>query len=121
MGELLFSPKHIWVKIGGNIVIMGISDYAQKKLGNILFLNLPDCDEEITMGNVFGDIESVKIVSDLISPVSGKVTSINEDLLGEPDLINDKPYESWFIKVKVENISEELMSEEEYKEYIKTL
>lgn len=121
MSGLQFSKKHLWIAIDGNMAKIGISDYAQDKLGNILFLNLPDSGEELIIGSAFGDIESVKTVSDLISPVNGKVVSVNEELIDEPDLINDEPYKSWLVEVEINALSEELMSEEKYKDYIETL
>ena len=121
MSELKFSKKHIWVSTESDRVKLGVTDYAQEQLGNILFLNLPDCDEKIHIGAAFGDIESVKTVSDLISPVDGTVISVNEKLMDEPDEISDNPYESWFVEIEVSNISEELMTESEYKDYLQTL
>jgi glycine cleavage system H protein len=121
MSEMRYSKKHLWVKTEDNKATIGITDYAQEKLGNILFLNLPDCDEEISIGEAFGDIESVKTVSDLISPVSGVVIAVNEDLMNEPDEINENPYDSWFIEVEVSAEHTELMSDNQYKEYLETL
>lgn len=121
MGAILFSKEHIWIKEEENTAKLGISDYAQEKLGNILFLNLPDSDDKLLIGNTFGDIESIKTVSDLISPIDAKVISVNEDLVDEPNVINSKPYESWFMEVEVLSKSDDLMTESEYKEYIKTL
>lgn len=121
MSELLFSKKHIWVNSEEEKVKVGITDYAQDKLGNILFINLPDCEEDVVIGNTFGDIESVKTVSDLISPVDGKVISVNEDLVDEPDIINDTPYKAWLIEVEASKKSDELMTESEYKEYLEKL
>lgn len=114
MSDRLFSKEHIWVVKDGECATLGVTEYAQEELGNIMFLNLPDVGESLTCGESFGDIESIKTVSDLISPVDGEVIKINEDLMDEPDSINDAPYESWFIEAKVEALSADLMSEEEY-------
>jgi len=110
----LFSDKHIWILMQGETATIGITDYAQEKLGNIMFINLPEAGEDIERGQSFGDIESIKTVSDLLSPVDGEVIKVNEEVMDEPDLINEKPYDSWFIEVKVRNVSENLMDEETY-------
>jgi glycine cleavage system H protein len=121
MSEKKYSKKHLWVEIEENIATIGITDYAQEKLGNVLFINLPEYEDKIFIGTALGDIESTKTVSDLISPVSGTVTDVNEELIDEPDVINDTPYESWLIRVEVSAEDTELMSEAEYEEYIKTI
>lgn len=121
MSELMYSKKHLWIDKNGEYVTIGITDYAQNKLGNILFLNLPDCNEELSVGVEFGDIESVKTVSELISPVSGIVIDVNEELMDEPDRINETPYDAWLVKVHKSMEDKELMSKVQYKEYIKTL
>lgn len=114
MSNRLISTKHIWMVVDSETAILGITDYAQKKLGSIMFLNLPDVGEMLTSGQRFGDIESIKTVSDLISPVDGKVIKVNEKLVDEPELINEEPYESWFIEVKVDSIPNDLMDEKTY-------
>ena len=114
MAERLFSDKHVWVSVNGETALIGITDHAQKKLGNIMFLNLPDVGETLAEGQRFGDIESIKTVSDLISPVDGDVIRVNEELVDEPDAINEAPYESWFIEVKISSLSGGLMDEETY-------
>lgn len=114
MDDRLFSKKHIWVLKNADTVTMGITDFAQEKLGNIMFLNLPDVGERLKTGQHFGDIESIKTVSDLISPVDGEVVKINEELVDEPDIINEEPYTSWLVEVKVTSLSDELMDEETY-------
>ncbi len=113
-GDRLFSKEHIWVLKDGESVVLGISDYAQEKLGNIMFLNLPDIGDRLTIGACFGDIESIKMVSDLISPVDGEVVKVNEGLVDEPDSMNTDPYESWLVEVKADAVAEDLMSEETY-------
>ncbi len=119
--DILFSKDHVWMKEDGESVSLGISDYAQDKLGNVMFINLPEIGDTVSKGVKFGDVESIKTVSDLISPVSGEVTDINEDLLDEPDAINEAPYDSWFIKVKKSDVSDSLLTEQKYEEYCKTL
>ena len=91
-------------------VIIGISDFAQNALGDVVFVNLPEVGDEITAGDPFGDVESVKAVSDLVSPVTGVVAEVNEDLLDSPELLNSAPYESWIIKVENVTETEELLS-----------
>ena len=114
MAERLFSDKHIWIITDGENATIGITDYAQKKLGSIMFVNLPDVGQSMTSGQRFGDIESIKTVSDLISPADGTVTKVNEELVDEPDLINETPYESWLVEIKVAALSDNLMDEETY-------
>lgn len=114
MSKRLFSNKHVWFFQDGEIATIGITEYAQEKLGSIMFLNLPEVGEKIEAGQRFGDIESIKTVSDLFSPVDGEVLKINEELVDEPEAINEDPYESWFIEVKVTTIPDDLMDEETY-------
>lgn len=116
--ELSYSKSHEWVKFTGDTsAIIGITDYAQDSLGDIVFINLPDEGEEVIKEEVFGDIESVKAVSDLISPVSGGIVAINEVLLEEPELINDDPYENWIIKIENITETEDLLDAEEYADF----
>jgi len=119
--SILFSKDHVWLKDEGEVVSLGISDYAQEKLGNIMFLNLPEAGDTVRRGNKFGDVESIKTVSDLISPVSGKVAEVNEDLIDEPNVIHEEPYEAWLVKVRDAETPEDLLQEQEYLEYCKTL
>ena len=114
MAERLFSKEHVWILVNDDTATIGITDYAQEKLGNIMFLNLPDEGASIRSGERFGDIESIKTVSDLISPADGEVLKVNEDLVDEPDAVNEDPYESWFLEVKVAALSDDLMDEETY-------
>ncbi len=114
----LFSKDHLWVYQTDNTAKIGITDYAQKKLKAILFVNLPDVGDRVTSGVRLGDIESIKTVSDLISPVTGTVVHINEDLIDDPSVVNEDPYESWFIEVEVESLPDDLMDEEAYKKHV---
>ena len=115
---LLFAKSHEWLNdLGDGTATIGISDFVQSELGGLVFVNLPEPGDAVTVGETFADVESVKAVSDIYSPVTGVVVEINEDLLDDPALINDAPYDAWF--VKVENITEhaELMNEDEYKAF----
>lgn len=114
MEERLFSNKHIWILKSGEIAKIGITEYAQEKLGDIMFVNLPDVGEILEVGERFGDIESIKTVSDLFSPINGEVIKVNEELVDEPELINEAPYDSWLLQAKVMSFSDDLMDEETY-------
>ena len=103
---LLYSESHEYVKVEGNIGYVGISDYAQHALGNVVYVDMPEVDDEVSAGEEFGAVESVKAASDLISPVSGTVVEINEALEDEPELINKDPWENWIIKVQLSDQSE---------------
>ncbi|WP_077391733.1 glycine cleavage system protein GcvH [Mobilibacterium timonense] len=117
--EPKYSKSHEWVRYDGDDVVIGISDYAQESLGDLVFVNLPEVDDELTVGEALGDVESVKAVSDIISPVSGKVTEINEALLDSPEMINEDPYDAWFVKVTDVQETEDLLSADEYDEFVK--
>ena len=103
--ELKYSKSHEWIKYEGDVAVIGISDYAQDALGDVVFVNLPAVGDEVTAGESFGDVESVKAVSDLISPVSGVICEVNEALDDAPETLNEDPYGAWIIKV--ENVTEE--------------
>ena len=103
--DLKYSKSHEWVKFEDGIAVVGISDFAQDALGDVVFVNLPQVGDEVTAGETFGDVESVKAVSDLISPVSGVVCEVNEELEDSPENLNEDPYGAWIIKV--ENITDE--------------
>ena len=118
--ELKYSKSHEWVKLDGDTAIVGLTDYAQSELGDLVFVNLPEVGDTVEAGEVFGDVESVKAVSDVYSPVTGEVTEINEELLDSPELINDDAYEAWFIKVKDVSATEELLTAEEYKAFVES-
>lgn len=118
---LLYSKDHEWVKEEGGEFVVGITDYAQSELGDLVFVNLPEEGDSVTKGEAFSDVESVKAVSDVISPLTGVVSAINEAVLDAPESINSSPYEAWFVKVKDVTDKEELLSAEEYEEFLKTL
>ena len=103
---LFYSESHEYVKVEGNIGYVGISDYAQHALGNVVYVDMPDVDDEIEAGSEFGAVESVKAASDLIAPVSGVVIEVNEKLDDQPELINQDPYENWIIKVEMSDKTE---------------
>ena len=118
--ELLYSKSHEWVKEEGDEVVIGLTDYAQSELGDLVFVNLPEEGDEVTVGEAFSDVESVKAVYDVYSPVSGTVSEINEELLDAPETINEAPYDAWFVKVKDVTEKEELLSAEEYKAFVES-
>ena len=115
--DLSYSKTHEWVRIEGETAIIGITDYAQDALGDIVFINLPEEGDEVTAGEAFGDVESVKAVSDLVSPVTGTVCEINADLLDAPEKLNEDPYGAWIIKVEGVEDTEELMDAEAYEAF----
>ena len=98
---LRYSEDHEWVKVEGNIATIGITDYAQKELGDITYADLPEVDDEVEAGEEFGALESVKASSELLSPVSGKVVEVNPELEDAPEKINEDAYEAWIIKVEM--------------------
>lgn len=103
---LYYSESHEYVKIEGDFGFIGITDYAQSALGNVVYVDMPDIDDEVEAGEEFGAVESVKAASDLFSPVSGKVVEINEVLEDQPELINQDAFENWIIKVELSDKSE---------------
>lgn len=120
--ELLYSKEHEWVKREGNQVRIGITDFAQDELGDIVFVELPEVGDEITVDEPFGSVESVKTVSELYAPVSGKVVEVNEELEDSPEFVNESPYEkAWMIVVELSDESEldNLLSAQAYKELTK--
>ena len=115
MEGLKFSKTHEWVKFEGDTAIVGISDFAQNAMGDIVFADLPEAGDEVTAGEAFGEIESVKAVSDVNSPVSGRIAEINVDLLDSPEMINEAPYDAWYIRVvDVTDHLPDLMGSDEY-------
>lgn len=100
---LFYSESHEWVKVDGETAIIGISDHAQQAMGNIVYVDMPEEEDEVTANEDFGAVESVKAASDLISPVSGVVVEVNEALADAPELLNKDAYENWIIKVKMDD------------------
>lgn len=118
---LLYSDSHEWVKIDGNVAIIGVSDFAQEEMGDITYVDMPDVDDEVTKGEDFGALESVKASSELYSPVSGTVIGVNSALEDAPETINQDPYGAWIIKVEMSDTSEldSLLSPAAYAEIAK--
>ena len=117
--QLKYTKSHEWVLDNGDgTVTVGLTDYAQQELGDLVFVNLSAVDDAVTAGEAFGDVESVKAVSDVFSPVSGVVSEVNEELLDSPQLINETPYDAWMIKVSEVGDTEELLSAAEYEAFI---
>ncbi len=116
--ELKYSKSHEWVKEEGEEVVIGLTDYAQSELGDLVFVNLPEEGDEVTVGEPFADVESVKAVSDVYSPVSGLISEINEELLDTPEAINEAPYDAWFVRVKEITDTEELLDAAAYQAYV---
>ena len=103
---LLYSESHEWVRVDGNVAIIGVSDFAQAEMGDITYVEMPDVDDEVSAGEDFGALESVKTSSELISPVSGCVVARNDELEDKPELINEDAYEAWIIKVEMSDKGE---------------
>ena len=103
---LYYSESHEYVKVEGEYGYIGITDYAQHELGNVVYVDMPEVDDEVSAGEEFGAVESVKAASDLMSPVSGTVVEVNEALEDEPELVNKDAFENWIIKVKLDDKSE---------------
>ena len=116
---LYYSESHEYVKVEGDFGYVGITDYAQHALGNVVYVDMPDVDDEVEAGEDFGAVESVKAASDLISPVSGTVVEVNEALEDEPELINKDAFENWIIKVELSDPSQldDLMDAKAYEEF----
>ena len=116
---LYYSESHEYVRVEGDYGFIGITDYAQNALGNVVYVDMPDVDDEVTAGEEFGAVESVKAASDLISPVSGTVVEVNEALDDQPELVNQDAYENWIIKVEMSDKAEldNLMDAKAYEEF----
>ena len=112
--ELLYTKSHEWVRLEGDAAYIGLTDFAQDALGDLVFVKLPEVGDEMEAGAVFADVESVKAVSDVYSPLSGTVEEVNEELLDAPEKINEAPYDAWFVKVVGITEKEELISAEAY-------
>ena len=118
---LKYSESHEWVKVEGNIAVVGVSDFAQKEMGDITYVDMPEVDDEVTAGEEFGALESVKASSELISPVSGTVVEVNSELEDTPEKVNEDAYGAWIIKVEMSDASEleKLLDAAGYKALIK--
>ena len=118
--NLRYTENHEWILIEGNTAIVGITDYAQSELGDIVFVDIDSLDQDLGVGDIFGSVEAVKTVSDLYMPVAGKVLEVNEQLESNPDLVNQAPYkEGWIVKIELCDTSDQkLLSPDEYKKHI---
>ena len=112
--ELQYSRDHEWLRMEDGLAVIGISDFAQSELGDVVFVNLPEVGDDTTAGEPFGDVESVKAVSDLVCPVTGTVCEVNEELLDAPEKLNEDPYGTWIIKVENVTDTEDLLTAEQY-------
>ena len=120
--ELKYSKSHEWVKfLEDGTALIGLTDYAQDALGDLVFVNLPEEGDAVTAGEAFADVESVKAVSDVFSPLTGTVAQVNEELLDAPQLLNESPYEAWLIKVEGITGQDELLDAEEYIAFYESL
>lgn len=119
--DLKYSKSHEWVKFEDDTTaLVGITDYAQSELGDLVFVNLPEEGDTVAAGEPLGDVESVKAVSDIYCPVTGTVAAVNEDLLDAPESINDAPYDAWFIKVENITDTEDLLDAEGYEAFVQS-
>lgn len=114
--ELKYTKSHEWLRQEDGLCIVGLTDFAVNALGDIVFIRLPEVGDEVAAGSSFADVESVKAVSDVFSPISGKVAEINEELLDSPELVNQDPYSAWFIKIENAGGTEELLDAAAYEE-----
>jgi len=116
-----YTREHEWIKVDGNQATIGITDYAQNSLGDIVFVELPKVGDEVTSGKTFGSVESVKAVSDLYAPASGKVVAVNEALATAPEKINSDAHGSWMLRIQLSNAGEvnKLLSADDYDKYVK--
>ena len=112
--ELRYTKDHEWLKEEDGVAVIGITDFAQNALGDVVFINLPEAGDEVVAGESFGDVESVKAVSDLLSPVSGIVKAVNEELIDAPEMLNSDPYGAWIIKVEQVTDRAELLDADDY-------
>ncbi|MBR0353789.1 MAG: glycine cleavage system protein GcvH [Oscillospiraceae bacterium] len=112
--DLKYTKSHEWLRMEDGVAVIGISDFAQDALGDVVFINLPQEGDETAAGESFGDVESVKAVSELICPVTGTVCAVNEELLDAPELLNQDPYGAWIIKVDNITDTEDLLEADEY-------
>ena len=117
--KILYRESHEWAAVEGNTAKVGLSDHAQSELGDLVFVNLPEVGAEVTAGDVLCDVESVKAVSDVYAPVSGKIIKVNEELESSPELINQDAMGAWICEIEVTEVPEDLMDETAYEEFIK--
>ena len=119
LDELRYLESHEWTTTDGDTVRIGVSDFAQDELGDVVFVELPEVGDEVSAGEAFGVVESIKAVSDLYAPVSGEVVAVNEDLFDRPELVNDDPYgDGWLLEVERDSESDDLLDADEYRDQI---
>ena len=119
--ELKYTKDHEWIRVEGDFAFVGITDFAQKELGDIVFVEITEDGEHVDAGEVFGSVEAVKTVSDLFMPITGEIVEVNEELEGQPELVNSDPYgEGWMVKIKISDSSDvdSLLSSEAYQELV---
>ncbi|HHT07168.1 MAG: glycine cleavage system protein GcvH [Clostridiales bacterium] len=116
--NLKYAATHEWLQVDGDKVTIGITDFAQKELGDLVFINLPNVDDEVAVDEAFADVESVKAVSDIISPINGVIYEVNEALMDAPELINEDAYAAWIVKVKDVTGLENLLDADQYADLI---
>lgn len=118
--DLLYTEDHEWVKVEGDMAYVGIADYAQENLGDIVYVELPEVDDEFEKEEAFAAVESTKAAADVYMPFSGKIVEVNEELIDDPALLNSDPYENWMVKVELADKSEldELMTSEDYEKLL---
>ncbi|MEL3908682.1 MAG: glycine cleavage system protein GcvH [Treponemataceae bacterium] len=114
-----YLASHEWVEFDGDIAIVGVSDYAQSEMGDVVFVELPEEGDEVTAGKGFANVESVKAVFDILSPVDGEIVEVNYDLEDSPELVNQNAFDAWLVKIKFTKKSDELLSVDKYKELCK--
>ena len=118
--KLRYAKTHEWIELLNDTTArIGISDFAQQALGDIVFINLPEIGDAVTADQAFGDIESVKTVSDIVSPVTGTVSTVNQEVIDQPEVINENPYENWFVEISDISAESGLMTAVEYEEFCK--
>ena len=119
--NLRYSKDHEWVKVDGDVASIGITDYAQHSLGDVVYVDMPRVGDKFGVHEAFGSVESVKAVSEIFTPVSGEVVEVNDSLNDTPEKVNSDPYgDAWFVKIKMDNVGETdaMLSGEEYEEYL---
>jgi glycine cleavage system H protein len=124
LDELYYTKEHIWVKIENDVATIGITDYAQSQLGDVVFIELPEVGREVESGEVIATVESIKAVSEIYSPLTGKIISINEDLANEPSLLNSDPYgDGWICDIQMKDLTEieDLMTADDYRAYLEAI
>jgi len=124
LDELYYTKEHIWVKIENDVATIGITDYAQSQLGDVVFIELPEVGREVESGEVIATVESIKAVSEIYSPLTGRIISINEDLANEPSLLNSDPYgDGWICDIQMKDLTEieDLMTADDYRAYLEAI